>query len=58
MDLIRQKMSTATGVTKTQLAEDQCPGQPNLGWLRRSAESDQRLTKQHGNNYLAYQHKQ
>ena len=58
MDLIRQKMSTATGIAKTQLADDQCPGQPNLGWLRRSAEGDQHLTQLHGNNYLAYQRKQ
>lgn len=58
MDLIRQKISTATGVTKTHLAEELCPGQPNLGWLRRSAEGDKHLTRLHGNNYLAYQRKQ
>ena len=57
MDLIRQKISTATGVTKTQLAEELCPGQPNLKWLSRSAEDDRHLTRLHGNNYLAYQHK-
>jgi hypothetical protein len=58
MDLIRQKISTATGVTKTHLAEELCPGQPNLKWLSRSAEDDQHLTRLHGNNYLAYQRKQ
>jgi len=58
MDLIRQKISVATGVTKTQLAEKNCPGQSNLGWLSRSAESDRHLTQRHGNNYLAYQRKQ
>ena len=58
MDLIRQKISTATGMSKTQLAEELCPGQPNLQWLSRSAENDQYLTRLHGNNYLAYQRKQ
>ena len=58
MDLIRQKISTATGVTKIHLAEELCPGQPNLKWLSRSAEDDQHLTRLHGNNYLAYQRKQ
>jgi hypothetical protein len=57
MDLIRQKISTATGVIKTQLAEENCPGQPNSKWLRRSAESDHRNTQLYGNNYLAYQRK-
>ena len=55
MDLIRQKLSTATGVIKTELSEDICPGQPNLQWLRRSAEDDQHLTDQYGNTYMAYQ---
>ena len=55
MDLIRQQVSKATGVPKTELIEEHCPGQPNLQWLRRSPADDQHLTDQYGNTYMAYQ---
>jgi len=55
MDLIRQRRATATGQRKTELPEDICPGQPNLGWLRRSAETDLHMTKKYGNTYMGYE---
>ena len=55
MDLIRQRLATATGNIKTELAEEICPGHPNLQWLRRSAADDQHLSDKYGNTYMAYQ---
>lgn len=54
MDLIRQRLSEATGNLKTELNEEICPGQPNQQWLGRSADDDLQLTRLYGNNYKAY----
>jgi len=54
MDLIRQRMSQATGQVKTELQEPICPGQPPLEWLSRPASADQHLTDKYGNTYRAY----
>lgn len=54
MDLIRQRLSQATGNIKTSIDEEICPGQANRAWLERSAESDRHLTERFGNNYNAY----
>jgi hypothetical protein len=57
MDLIRQRRATATGVRKTELLEDICPGQANLDWLRRPVSADRFLTEKYGNTYMAYERK-
>lgn len=55
MDLIRQRLAMATGEIKHSIQEEICPGQANLGWLRRPAHADDPMTKMYGNNYAAYQ---
>lgn len=55
MDIIRQRLATATGQPKTHIDESICPGQPNLEWLHRPAAADQHLTDKWGNTYLLAQ---
>jgi hypothetical protein len=54
MNLIRQRIAEATGVIKTSIVEEICPGQPPLEWLSRPASADQHLTEKYGNTYKAY----
>jgi hypothetical protein len=53
MDLIRARLSTATGQRKRHLVEDICPGQPDLSWLNRPASDDQFLTDLYGHIFPA-----
>jgi hypothetical protein len=54
MDQIRQRLAEATGVIKTSIVEEICPGQPDQHWLGRSAADDQHLTQKFGNTYKAW----